>query len=228
MAEEVGIVMTLYDRVSPTLKSIAGSSRAFDKSLDELEASLKAYDKAQTELVGHSANLKKAIAETDVKVREAQKSYRKLKDETSKARWTTPLTSRPGCGGDSATPRPPSRRNAPPTRPIQAGTERRASAISKADNRGGRRKERHRTGRTGKGADGSRGRKPLERRAGEGGGCFPEQRDPGEPEARMASSILSGAVSGGSMGAVLGAPRNRGGRCCGGPGRCGFRRRGDL
>ena len=25
MAEEVGIVMTLYDRVSPTLKSIAGS-----------------------------------------------------------------------------------------------------------------------------------------------------------------------------------------------------------
>lgn len=54
MAEEVGIVMTLYDRVSPTLKSIAGSSRAFDKSLDELEASLKAYDKAQTELVGHS------------------------------------------------------------------------------------------------------------------------------------------------------------------------------
>ena len=41
MAEEVGIVMTLYDRVSPTLKSIAGSSRAFDKSLDELEASLK-------------------------------------------------------------------------------------------------------------------------------------------------------------------------------------------
>ena len=84
MAEEVGIVMTLYDRVSPTLKSIAGSSRAFDKSLDELEASLKAYDKAQTELVGHSANLKKAIAETDVKVREAQKSYRKLKDETSK------------------------------------------------------------------------------------------------------------------------------------------------
>ena len=84
MAEEVGIVMTLYDRVSPTLKSIAGSNKAFDKSLDELEASLKAYDKAQTELVGRSANLKKAIAETDVKVREAQKSYRKLKDETSK------------------------------------------------------------------------------------------------------------------------------------------------
>ena len=29
--------MTLYDRVSPTLKSITGNSRAFDKSLDELE-----------------------------------------------------------------------------------------------------------------------------------------------------------------------------------------------
>ena len=40
MAEEVGIVMSLYDRVSPTLKAIAGNSKAFDKWLDELEASL--------------------------------------------------------------------------------------------------------------------------------------------------------------------------------------------
>ena len=29
MAEEVGIVMTLYDRVSPTLKSIAGLTKAW-------------------------------------------------------------------------------------------------------------------------------------------------------------------------------------------------------
>ena len=33
MAEEVGIVMSLYDRVSPTLKAIAGNSQAFDKTL---------------------------------------------------------------------------------------------------------------------------------------------------------------------------------------------------
>ena len=42
MAEEVGIVMTLYDRVSPTLRAIAGSNAAFNKDLDELEESLKA------------------------------------------------------------------------------------------------------------------------------------------------------------------------------------------
>ena len=41
MAEEVGIVMSLYDQVSPMLKTIAGNTRAFDKSLDDLEQGLK-------------------------------------------------------------------------------------------------------------------------------------------------------------------------------------------
>ena len=43
MAEEVGIVMKLYDQVSPSLKSIAGNTKAFDKNMDDLEESLKAY-----------------------------------------------------------------------------------------------------------------------------------------------------------------------------------------
>ena len=84
MEEEIGIVMSLYDRVSPTLKSIAGNTSAFDKTLDELEANLKAYDKAQDSMVRHSTDLRKALAETDQKVKDAQKSYRKLKDEASK------------------------------------------------------------------------------------------------------------------------------------------------
>ena len=84
MAEEVGIVMSLYDRVSPTLKAIAGNSRAFDKTLDELEASLKAYDKAQETMTKRAADLKKALAETDQQVKDAQKSYKKLHDEASK------------------------------------------------------------------------------------------------------------------------------------------------
>ena len=78
MAEEVGIVMSLYDRVSPTLKAISGNSKAFDKNLDELEQSLKAYEKAQNSLVGKSADLKKALSEADQKVKDAQKSYKKL------------------------------------------------------------------------------------------------------------------------------------------------------
>ena len=84
MAEEVGIVMSLYDRVSPTLKAIAGNSAVFDKNLDDLEASLKAYDKAQDAMVKKSADLKKALAEADQQVKTAQKSYRKLNDEASK------------------------------------------------------------------------------------------------------------------------------------------------
>lgn len=47
MPEEVGIVMKLYDQVSPSLKSIAGNTKAFDKDMDDLEASLKAYDKVR-------------------------------------------------------------------------------------------------------------------------------------------------------------------------------------
>ena len=84
MSEEVGIVMSLYDKVSPTLKAISGNTKAFDKSLDDLEQSLKAYEKAQESMVKQSADLKKAMAEADQKVKDAQKSYRKLKDEASK------------------------------------------------------------------------------------------------------------------------------------------------
>ena len=84
MADEVGIVMKLYDEVSPALKSIAGNTRAFDKSVDELEAKIKEYDKAQTTLTGRMSSLKKELAENSVKVKEAQRAYKKLKDETSK------------------------------------------------------------------------------------------------------------------------------------------------
>lgn len=59
MAEEVGIVMSLYDQVSPMLKTIAGNTRAFDKSLDDLEQGLKQYDKVQTGLTKDLSALKK-------------------------------------------------------------------------------------------------------------------------------------------------------------------------
>lgn len=84
MAEEVGIVMKLYDEVSSPLKTIAGNSKAFDKTMDELEASLKAYDQAQTALSEKMSSLKKAMEESAVKVKDARQEYRKLKDETSK------------------------------------------------------------------------------------------------------------------------------------------------
>lgn len=84
MPQEVGIVMTLYDRVSPTLKSIAGNTDAFDKSLDELAEGLKTYDKAQDTLSKRAAELKKALEGANQEVTSARKEYRRLKDETSK------------------------------------------------------------------------------------------------------------------------------------------------
>lgn len=84
MAEEVGIVMSLYDRVSPTLKAIAGNTAAFDKNLDDLESSLKEYDKAQDALSKNAASLRKALEASNQKVADARKEYRKLKDDTSK------------------------------------------------------------------------------------------------------------------------------------------------
>ena len=84
MAEEVGIVMSLYDRVSPTLKAIAGNTKAFDKSLDDLEAGLKEYDKTQDTLTKNAADLRKALEAVNQKVTDARKEYKKLKDDTSK------------------------------------------------------------------------------------------------------------------------------------------------
>ena len=203
MAEEVGIVMTLYDRVSPTLKSIAGSSRAFDKSLDELEASLKAYDKAQTELVGHSADLKKAIAETDVKVREAQKSYRKLKDETSKGALDDAIDEQARLRRELSDTETAIKENSAAYQELYKQARNAASAISKVDNRAG----------AGGGADGSGasmlaalGKAGLLQMAGDAaqevantliGSAF------GDDAGGILSSGLSGAISGAAIGSIV-------------------------
>lgn len=203
MAEEVGIVMTLYDRVSPTLKSIAGNNKAFDKSLDELEASLKAYDKAQNELVGRSANLKKAIAETDVKVREAQKSYRKLKDETSKGALDDAIDEQARLRRELSDTETAIKENSAAYQDLYKQARNAASAISKVDNRAG----------AGGGADGSGasmlaalGKAGLGQMAGDAaqevantliGSAF------GSEAGGVLSSGLSGAISGAAIGSII-------------------------
>lgn len=87
---EVGIVMTLNDKLSSALKTIAGNVKAFDKDLDELDATFKGLAEAQEGLITKQTGLKKALETSAVKVADARKEYRKLKDETSKGRWTPP------------------------------------------------------------------------------------------------------------------------------------------
>lgn len=84
MAAEVGIVMSLYDRVSPTLKAIAGNTKSFDKSLDDLNQGLRDYDKAQDSLVRQTAKLRQGMEESNQKVKDARKAYRELRDEASR------------------------------------------------------------------------------------------------------------------------------------------------
>ncbi len=81
---EIGIVMTLNDRLSSALKTIAGNVKAFDKDLDELDATFKGLTAAQEGLIDKQTGLKKALEASNVKVIDARKEYKKLKDETSK------------------------------------------------------------------------------------------------------------------------------------------------
>lgn len=81
---EVGIVMTLNDRVSSALKTISGNAKAFDKDLDELEAGFRGLTEAQEGLISKQTGLKKALEASALKVADARKEYRKLKDEASK------------------------------------------------------------------------------------------------------------------------------------------------
>lgn len=81
---EVGIVMKLHDEISQGLKTIAGNAKAFDKTLDELEAEFKKLGDTQSSLVNKQTALKKELEASSVKVSEARKAYRKLKDEASK------------------------------------------------------------------------------------------------------------------------------------------------
>ena len=207
MAEEVGIVMSLYDRVSPTLKAIAGNSQAFDKTLDDLEESIRSYDKAQDSMVKKYADLKKAMAETDNQVKAAQKSYKKLNDEASKKAL------------DEAIDRQAELRRA------LAETETNLKANSKAydDLYEQARKAARGIGET---EDAAR---RAENRAGSGTGSllsglksaglismvgdsfsqlagFALESAVGQPTATAVSGILSGITSGAAMGAMTGTP----------------------
>lgn len=137
MSEEVGIVMSLYDRVSPTLKAISGNSKAFDKNLDELEQSLKAYEKAQNSLVGKSADLKKALSEADQKVKDAQKSYKKLKDETSKGTLDAAIDEQTRLKNQLSETEGAIKANETAYRALYKTATDAATAMSKADNRAG-------------------------------------------------------------------------------------------
>lgn len=205
MAEEVGIVMSLYDRVSPTLKAIAGNSKAFDKSLDELEASLKAYDKAQESLVKRSANLKKSLAEADQEVKNAQKSYKKLNDEVSKKALDEAIDRQAELRRELTETESSLRANAKAYDTLYENARKAANGVqtvtvasSKAENRAG-------SGRTG--ILSALGQAGLISMAGDAAGQWANVllgSAYGGATGTLLSSGLSGAVQGAAMGSLLG------------------------
>lgn len=212
MSEEVGIVMSLYDRVSPTLKAISGNSKAFDKNLDELEQSLKAYEKAQNSLVGKSADLKKALSEADQKVKDAQKSYKKLKDETSKGTLDAAIDEQTRLKNQLSETEGAIKANETAYRALYKTATDAATAMSKADNRAGG------TG-GGKGILSALGQAGLISMAGDAAGQWADALVGsafGSNAGTMFSSGLSGAVQGAALGSLLGLPGMAAGAVIGG------------
>lgn len=200
MAEEVGIVMSLYDRVSPTLKAISGNSKAFDKTLDELEQSLKAYEKAQNSLVEKSADLKKALSEADQKVKDAQKSYKKLKDETSKGALDDAIDEQARLKNQLSETEGAIKANETAYRALYKAATDSATAMSKADNRAG-------SAGGGKGILSALGQAGLISMAGDAAGQWADALVGsafGSNAGTMFSSGLSGAVQGAALGSLLG------------------------
>ena len=212
MAEEVGIVMSLYDRVSPTLKAISGNSKAFDKTLDELEQSLKAYEKAQNSLVEKSADLKKALSEADQKVKDAQKSYKKLKDETSKGALDDAIDEQARLKNQLSETEGAIKANETAYRALYKAATDSATAMSKADNRAG-------SAGGGKGILSALGQAGLISMAGDAAGQWADALVGsafGSNAGTMFSSGLSGAVQGAALGSLLGLPGMAAGAVIGG------------
>ena len=84
--ESINIYMSLVDKVSGPLSGIGTKTKAFSKELQELEQKTAAYDKTQTKLSKNATTLKQRLEEANLKVKDAQKAYKQLKDEASKQR----------------------------------------------------------------------------------------------------------------------------------------------
>ena len=196
MAEEVGIVMTLYDKMSPTMKAMGNNTKAFDKAMQALEQTCAAYEKEQKALTADASRWKSALEASNKKVSEARTAYKKFGDELHK-----------GILDEAIKEQEEYKARLKDTE--SAMNSSRKSLMSYRDEL---RKTGNSGGSEGSGASGllkgllSAG---LSRQVGDAiaqaGGSFLSSAI-GEPEARFASSVLSGAVSGGMMGAALGLP----------------------
>ena len=226
MPEEVGIVMKLYDQFSPTLKTISKNSKAFCKDMDDWEEGIKSFGKAQEELVKHSAKLIMALKEADEKVKDAQKSYRKLRDETSRGALEDAIEEQARLKNELKETEVVIKNNIAGYDQMYKQMRNAAEAAGRANNRA----DGNNGGRggisSGNSTDGGlAGFAKSLLTAGIGQmvaddlgqlGSVYFSSAVGEPEARQISSMLSGIISGGTMGAMAGPWGILGGAVIGG------------
>lgn len=202
MATEIGIVMSLYDKVSPNLKAIAGNSKAFDKTLDELEKSLSVYDKSQATLITRSAELKKSMADSSVKVKDARKAYKDLNDEVQKKALSDAVDEQTRIQQELKETETAIRSNNDAYKSLYKTAKQTAEGIRAEENR----------------ADSAAGTTGLMDRL-KDAGLYKMLGDSvsqlaevgiesmiGQPTASFVSSIISGVASGAAMGSIAGSP----------------------
>ena len=78
---EVGIVMTLRDRISSTMKSIAASGKALSSDFEDLYERVEATENRQTALAKALSKTKTSIAQQTDTVKAAQKAWNTLRRE---------------------------------------------------------------------------------------------------------------------------------------------------
>ena len=205
MAEEIGIVMSLYDKVSPTLKAIAANSQAFDKTLDGLSESIKTYDRNQETLVKRYADLKKALAETDNQVKAAQKSYKKLDDEVSKKTLDEAIDRQEALRRALKETESNLKLNAKAYDDLNEQALRAAKGIRETED-AARRAENRADGASMLSALGKAGLTGMVGDSVSQAAGYILESMVGQPTATAVSSVLSGIASGAAMGAVTGTP----------------------
>ncbi len=80
MGKDVSLAVSLSDKVSPVLKAMTGYTKAFDKSMEELDRQVHTLEKSQKELAAESANLQVRLKQVNKVVSQARKEADKYGD----------------------------------------------------------------------------------------------------------------------------------------------------
>lgn len=183
----------------PALTPPPREEEVYDKTLDELEQSLKAYSREQDTLVAKSAELKKAMGESALKVQEAQRSYKKLKDETSKGALDAAIDEQVRLKQQLTETEEAIKANNTAYRALYQSATETAAAMSKAENRAGT--------VSGDSLLDALGKAGLGQMAGDAALGIANtliSSTYGSATGGLLSSGLSGAISGAAMGSLLG------------------------